>query len=67
VAVWVLEAPLLAGAWLDLDRFEGEGYRRILVLVFAKEIGSGQAGERRLHTVANLYSPTEADPGADAS
>ena len=67
MAVWVLEAPLLAGAWLDLDRFEGEGYRRILVPVFAKEIGSGQAGERRLHTVANLYAPTEAGPDADAS
>jgi gamma-glutamylcyclotransferase (GGCT)/AIG2-like uncharacterized protein YtfP len=67
VAVWVLEAPLLAGAWLDLDRFEGEGYRRILVPVFAKEISSGQAGERRLHTVANLYAPTEAGPDADAS
>jgi gamma-glutamylcyclotransferase (GGCT)/AIG2-like uncharacterized protein YtfP len=67
VAVWVLEAPLLAGAWLDLDRFEGEGYRRILVPVFAKEIGSGQASERRLHTVANLYAPTEAGPDADAS
>ncbi len=67
VAVWVLVAPLLAGAWLELDRFEGEGYRRILVPVFAKEIGSRQAGERRLHTVANLYAPTEAGPDADAS
>jgi gamma-glutamylcyclotransferase (GGCT)/AIG2-like uncharacterized protein YtfP len=67
VAVWVLRAPLLATAWPDLDRFEGEGYRRILVPVFSEEIGSGQAGERQLlHTIANLYSPTEAGPGEDA-
>ena len=60
-------SPLLAGAWLDLDRFEGEEYRRILVPVFAKEMGSRQAGERRVHPVANLYAPTEAGPDADAS
>jgi gamma-glutamylcyclotransferase (GGCT)/AIG2-like uncharacterized protein YtfP len=67
VAVWVLSAPLLASAWPELDRFEGEGYRRILVPVFAKEMGSAQeAGERRLYTVANLYAPTEAGPDADA-
>ena len=66
VAVWVLSAPLLASAWPDLDRFEGPGYRRILVPVFSTELGPGQAGERLLHTVANLYAPTEAGPGADA-
>jgi gamma-glutamylcyclotransferase (GGCT)/AIG2-like uncharacterized protein YtfP len=67
VAVWVLRAPLLASAWPELDRFEGEGYRRILVPVFVTEIGGGQeAGERRLHAVANLYSPAEAGPGSDA-
>jgi hypothetical protein len=68
VAVWVLRASRLAGAWPELDRFEGEGYRRILVPVFAKEMGSAQeeAGERRLYTVANLYAPIEAGPGADA-
>lgn len=67
VAVWVLRAPLLAGAWPELDRFEGEGYRRILVPVFGTEVGGGQeAGERQLHTVANLYSPAEAGPGSDA-
>jgi hypothetical protein len=64
VAVQVLTAPLLATAWPDLDRFEGPGYERILVPVFSTELGSGEAGERRLYTVANLYSPTEADPGA---
>jgi hypothetical protein len=37
-----------------------------LVLVFGTELGGGQAGERRLYTVANLYSPTEAGPGAAA-
>jgi hypothetical protein len=56
----------LATAWPDLDRFEGEGYRRILVAVFSTEMGSGQVGERQLDTVANLYAPTEAAPGADA-
>jgi gamma-glutamylcyclotransferase (GGCT)/AIG2-like uncharacterized protein YtfP len=66
VAVQVLRAPLLASAWPTLDRFEGPGYQRILVPVFGMEMGPGQAGERRLHTVANLYSPTEADPGATA-
>ncbi len=67
VAVWVLNASRLAGTWPELDRFEGEGYRRILVPVFAKEIGSAhEAGERRLYTVANLYAPTEASPDADA-
>jgi gamma-glutamylcyclotransferase (GGCT)/AIG2-like uncharacterized protein YtfP len=64
VAVQVLFASLLATAWPDLDRFEGPGYERILVPVFSAELGPGQAGERRLYTVANLYSPTEAGPGA---
>ena len=27
---------------------------------------AGRAGEWRLHTVANLYAPTETDPGATA-
>ena len=47
-------------------RFEGEGYRRILVPVFSEEMGSGQAGGRQLHTVANLYAPTEVGSGEDA-
>jgi gamma-glutamylcyclotransferase (GGCT)/AIG2-like uncharacterized protein YtfP len=66
VAVQVLSAPLLASAWPDLDRFEGPGYERILVPVFGTELGGRQAGEWRLHTVANLYAPTETDPGATA-
>jgi gamma-glutamylcyclotransferase (GGCT)/AIG2-like uncharacterized protein YtfP len=67
VGVWVLTASRLADAWPELDHFEGEGYRRILVPVFAKEIGFAQeADERRLYTVANLYAPTEASPDADA-
>ena len=68
VAVWVLRASRLAGAWPVLDRFEGEGYRRILVPVFAKEMGSRreESGERRLYTVANLYAPTEAGPDTDS-
>ena len=35
-----------------------------MVPVFSTEHGPGQAGERRLQTVANFYSPTEAGPGA---
>ena len=63
MAVQVLISPSLASAWPDLDRFEGPGYRRILVPVFGTEIGSGQAGERRLYTVANLYAATESQRG----
>ena len=63
VAVQVLTAPLLANAWPTLDRFEGPEYQRILVPVFNTELGSGQAGERRLYTVANLYEAIEASPG----
>jgi gamma-glutamylcyclotransferase (GGCT)/AIG2-like uncharacterized protein YtfP len=62
IAVRVLIAPSLATAWSDLDRFEGQGYRRILVPVFGAEIGPEQAVERRLHTVANLYAAAEAAP-----
>ena len=62
VAVKVLTAPSLANAWPDLDHFEGQGYRRILVPIFDTELGPGQAGERRLRTVANLYSANEASP-----
>ncbi len=60
VAVQVLTAPLLATAWPALDRFEGPEYQRILVPVFSTEFGPGQAGERRLYTVANLYEAIEA-------
>jgi hypothetical protein len=63
VAVRVLTAPSLAVAWPDLDRFEGPGYERILVPVFGTGPGRGQAGERRLYKVANLYAAAEAGPG----
>jgi len=66
VAVRVLTAPLLATAWPTLDRFEGQEYQRILVPVFSTELSPGQAGERRLYTVANLYEATEASPGEAA-
>ena len=62
VAVKVLTAPSLASAWPDLDRFEGPGYRRILVPIFGTELDTKQVGERRLRTVANLYSANEARP-----
>ena len=62
VAVRVLTAPALATAWPALDRFEGPGYERILVPVFGTEPGPGQAGERRLYKLANLYAAAEAGP-----
>ena len=63
MAVQVLTAPSLATAWPTLDRFEGPGYQRILVPIFSTEIGPGQADERRLYTVANLYAATESQRG----
>lgn len=63
VTVHVLNAPSLATAWPDIDSFEGPGYQRILVPVFDKKPGPGQADERRPYKVANLYSPLEASPG----
>ena len=63
VAVRALTAPSLATAWPALDRFEGPGYERILVPVFGTEFCPEQAGERRLHKVANLYAAAEAGPG----
>jgi gamma-glutamylcyclotransferase (GGCT)/AIG2-like uncharacterized protein YtfP len=48
IPVKVLSAPALATAWPAIDRFEGPGYRRILVPVLTRE--------RRLYTVANLYA-----------
>jgi gamma-glutamylcyclotransferase (GGCT)/AIG2-like uncharacterized protein YtfP len=58
VAVHVLAAPALEAAWPELDRFEGPGYRRILVPVY--HLGDGL----RLYTVANLYAAAEPPPGA---
>lgn len=63
MAVQLLTALLLASAWPDLDRFESPGYERILVPVFGTELGPGQAAERLLRTVTNLYAPTEAQRG----
>jgi gamma-glutamylcyclotransferase (GGCT)/AIG2-like uncharacterized protein YtfP len=58
VPVHVLISRALPAAWPELDRFEGPGYRRILVPVFR----AGPAGERRLSTVANVYAAV-AGPG----
>jgi gamma-glutamylcyclotransferase (GGCT)/AIG2-like uncharacterized protein YtfP len=63
VAVKVLAAPALAAAWPELDRFEGPGYRRILVPVFSP--GPGDA--RRLYTVANLYADAENSAQAEGA
>ena len=60
IAVKLLTAPALDSAWDRLDDFEGEGYRRILVPIFAAD-----DGERRLITVANLYAAAEAARGAE--
>jgi gamma-glutamylcyclotransferase (GGCT)/AIG2-like uncharacterized protein YtfP len=54
-AVHVLMAPALTTAWPGLDRFEGPGYRRILVPVFSPD----PEDARRLYTVANLYAAAE--------
>ncbi|HEX5872101.1 MAG TPA: gamma-glutamylcyclotransferase [Longimicrobium sp.] len=59
VAVKVLTASALASAWPELDDFEGDGYRRILVPVFH----AGRADGRRLYTIANLYAAADAAPG----
>lgn len=56
VPVHVLAAPSLPAAWPALDRFEGPGYRRILVPVRT-------ADARRLHAVANLYAAADPPPG----
>ena len=55
VAAHVLASRALEAGWPELDRFEGPGYRRILVPVFTP----GPVGERRLYTVANLYAAAE--------
>lgn len=62
VAAHVLVADTLPAAWPRLDRFEGPGYRRILVPVFTP----GPPDERRLLTVANLYAAADAAPDATA-
>lgn len=59
VPVHVLRADALAMAWPRLDRFEGPGYRRILVPVFTTAPGD----DRRLYTVANLYAAADPAPG----
>jgi gamma-glutamylcyclotransferase (GGCT)/AIG2-like uncharacterized protein YtfP len=59
VPVHVLHADGLAAAWPRLDRFEGPGYRRILVPVFTAAPGD----ERHLYTVANLYAAADPIPG----
>ena len=51
VPVHVLTSPALPDAWPEIDAFEGEEYRRVLVPVWS----SAGAGERTLLTVANLY------------
>jgi gamma-glutamylcyclotransferase (GGCT)/AIG2-like uncharacterized protein YtfP len=61
VPVQVLRSARLISAWPAIDRFEGSGYRRILVPVFAP----GEAIHRKLRTVANLYASATAFPDAN--
>ena len=58
VAVQVLTAAALAGAWDELDEFEGPEYQRILVPVFRPD----SADERRLYTVANIFAAAAGRP-----
>jgi gamma-glutamylcyclotransferase (GGCT)/AIG2-like uncharacterized protein YtfP len=64
VAVKVLTSPLLETAWAALDRFEGPGYRRVLVPVLALAAVRRLDGEPPSYDVAQLYAarePLEAD------
>jgi gamma-glutamylcyclotransferase (GGCT)/AIG2-like uncharacterized protein YtfP len=56
IRVHLLTAPGLTTAWPELDRFEGPGYRRILVPVFR----AGPRDAWQLHTVANIYAAAAA-------
>jgi gamma-glutamylcyclotransferase (GGCT)/AIG2-like uncharacterized protein YtfP len=52
IRVHLLTAPGLTAAWPELDRFEGPGYKRILVPVFR----TGPRDAMQLHTIANIYA-----------
>jgi gamma-glutamylcyclotransferase (GGCT)/AIG2-like uncharacterized protein YtfP len=58
VAVQLLTSAELPAAWRALDDFEGPEYRRILVPVLRTD----PSGERRLHTVANIYAAASPRP-----
>lgn len=58
VAVQLLTSTALPAAWPALDDFEGPEYRRILVPVLRTD----PTGERRLHTVANIYAAASPRP-----
>ncbi len=57
VPVHVLRSRALPTAWDRLDRFEGDGYRRILVPTFRAD---------RLSGVGNLYAIRQTDPSIGA-
>ncbi len=61
VAVQLLIATALPAAWRELDDFEGPDYRRILVPV----LHTDPSGERRLHTIANIYAAASPRPHHD--
>jgi gamma-glutamylcyclotransferase (GGCT)/AIG2-like uncharacterized protein YtfP len=58
IRVHLLTAPGLTAAWPGLDRFEGPGYKRILVPVFRP----GSSDERQPHMVANIYAAASDAP-----
>jgi len=55
VAVDVLTSRALPAAWVELDRFEGPEYERVLIAVFV-----AASSKRSLYTVANVYAAAEA-------
>ena len=61
VAVQLLISAALPAEWPALDDFEGPDYRRILVPVLRTD----PSGERRLHTVANIYAAASPVPRPD--
>ena len=50
VSVQVFESESLAGAWQELDEFEGSEYRRVLIPIYSED------PDARLLYSANLYA-----------
>ena len=52
VAVQVFESAALPGAWPELDAFEGDEYRRTVVLVYAENDDSKPLFEANIYALA---------------
>jgi gamma-glutamylcyclotransferase (GGCT)/AIG2-like uncharacterized protein YtfP len=50
VPVHVLESPLLDDGWPELDAFEGDEYRRVLLAVYSDDV------DARFLFMANVYA-----------